>query len=468
MLDDFNRADGAPGANWVQAIAAYSVPPISGNALSWPQYPSAAWATPFAADQFASTKIVAPAVGCALLLRLTNEATGTETCYAVACQNQSPFPAELFKVVGGVITSLGYSNFVMEATDVYVKAQIVGNVITLFGSTDGVTWTQRQVWTDSSILGSGKIGVYAQNNGAGPYGKLDDFDGGVFTPDTPEPPPPTIELSHSTFDSVLAHLTIPAGVTRVWLSRRAGLTGDEVFVRGGVDLIVTPGTTLDLYDFEAPVGVPLTYFARGGNEVGDVSTTPSTDTIELEADPSDDPWLVDVGQPLNTQRVIVVSLAELAYSVPAAVHKVIGRRAPIVTSDYAQTPTFQLVFATGTDDEREQARATLGNAMPVLVRTPPEQGVGNLYLSVLGWTETRPSRLALHADRVFTVQAVQVDRPDPALFVPVTLIETYAGVLDSYDDYGDVRSSRESYAALLITYAAAPGGSTEPWPPDDA
>jgi energy-coupling factor transporter ATP-binding protein EcfA2 len=124
------------------------------------------------------------------------------------------------------------------------------------------------------------------------------------------------------------------------------------------------------------------------------------------------------------------------------------------------------IIAAGTRDEL--VRSTLGDGMPVLLRTPPEQGVGSMYLAVLGWTEQRPSRLAQHADRLFRVKAQEVDRPDPKLFVPTTLIATYADVVADYDDYADVKARRETYDALLVTYGELAGGTVEPWPPRDA
>ena len=76
VLDDFNRADGAPGANWAQAVSAYSIPNIVSNELSWPQYPSGYWITSFAANQYVSVKKIGIG-GCSLLLRVTNPNTGT-------------------------------------------------------------------------------------------------------------------------------------------------------------------------------------------------------------------------------------------------------------------------------------------------------------------------------------------------------------------------------------------------------
>ena len=48
-------------------------------------------------------------------------------------------------------------------------------------------------------------------------------------------------------------------------------------------------------------------------------------------------------------------------------HSIIGRRTPIISGDVAHTPSFELAFLTDTDDDREQARAALGNGVPVLL-----------------------------------------------------------------------------------------------------
>ena len=279
------------------------------------------------------------------------------------------------------------------------------------------------------------------------------------------PPPPGLVLAAHAFDAVRATLTIPAGVTRVWLRRRSP-SGVEEFVRGVSGLAVTPSTVLEVYDYEAPIGVELEYRASSANASGETSSTDTVATITVPASSSDDPWLVNIGQPTNTMQVAVESLAELEYGVLVGVHHVIGRRAPIVTSDVAPTPAFELVFSTETEGQRDRARATLGDGMPVLLRTPPEHGVGSSYFSVLSWSEQRPSRLALHADRRFRVRAQEVDRPDAKLFVPTTLIASYGTVLADYDDYGDVEARAETYAALLFTYGGP--GTVEPWPPEDA
>ena len=63
---------------------------------------------------------------------------------------------------------------------------------------------------------------------------------------------------------------------------------------------------------------------------------------------------------------------------------------------------------------RDRAQRALSTGVPVLLRTPPEQGVGELYLAVTSYVEQRPSRLAQHPDRRFVVRGQEVDAPEVA------------------------------------------------------
>jgi hypothetical protein len=93
-----------------------------------------------------------------------------------------------------------------------------------------------------------------------------------------------------------------------------------------------------------------------------------------------------------------------------------------VTTDVAKAPAFELAFVTLDEVGRDRARATLATGVPVLLRTPPEQGVGDLYLSVTSYVEQRPSRIALHSERRFIVQGQEVDPPAPSLYAPAEAV----------------------------------------------
>lgn len=270
------------------------------------------------------------------------------------------------------------------------------------------------------------------------------------------------------YDAVIVTVAVPATATTLWVWR-TGPSGIVAYVRGAQEATVTPSSSVVVSDYEAPLGVTLTYHAQVANAAGELSPATTT-TVTVPSSATDDPWLVDIAYVANTQRVMVESLPELKHAIDAAVHWVIARRAPIVTSDVARTAEFELTFVVADDDAAVRARNTLGNGIPCLLRTPPEQGVGNLYLSVIEFSERRAGRLALHPDRRFVVSAVQVQRPDPLVYLPVGVPNTYLEVEQSYATYALLEADNATYEELQYkrpSGAEPPPATPMPWPPED-
>lgn len=215
----------------------------------------------------------------------------------------------------------------------------------------------------------------------------------------------------SSTDAVVLVVTPPVGATSLFLSRH-GPSSSEAYVRGCAPLALTGGA-VTVRDYEAPIGVALVYTAHVTDAT---SSSDATTTITVPSQGCSDTWLTDLGVSANTQRIIIESLQELSYDVPVGVHWIIDRRSPITSGDVAHTPTFELNFLTETEQQRLKARAALGNGTPVLLRTPPEDGIGSVYFTVTGWREQRIVNQATVTDRRFAVSGVQVDRPDPMLF----------------------------------------------------
>jgi len=272
-------------------------------------------------------------------------------------------------------------------------------------------------------------------------------------------------LALGPFDSVIATIAIPNNYGGHLHVTRTGPSGVEAAVRGYGPYVIADGEdTVAIRDYEAPLGVPLTY--RYWLEEG-WGVDPGSEVITVPATKSDDPWLTDLVRPTNTQRVTLQALPELGYAAQTGVHWILNRRTPIFAGDVANTPTFELTFVVADEAARQRARATLGNGVPILLRTPIEQGVGNLYFAVPSWREQRVSRLALHGDRRFVVSAVQVDRPDPSLYVPIPPM-TYRRLRETHDTYADVKAAYATYDALLYDYDAQVGpADVQPWPPRD-
>jgi hypothetical protein len=268
----------------------------------------------------------------------------------------------------------------------------------------------------------------------------------------------------ATLDAVIATVTVPAGATYVYIFR-TGPSGVGAYLRGFNPATVAPSSTAIAHDYEAAIGVPLVYTAFVADATGAQSPA-VTATVTVPSQGCSDTWLTDIAAPANTQRVILERLDELAYEAASGVHHVLNRRTPIVTSDVAHTPTFELNVLTETDAEREKARAALGNGVPILLRTPPENGIGNVYFVVTDWKEQRIVNAATVQDRRFVLTCTQVDRPDPILYVP-DYVASYNAIRNTYRDYAALLAARPTYDAVLHDPTSAAAAAIVPWPPDD-
>jgi hypothetical protein len=103
------------------------------------------------------------------------------------------------------------------------------------------------------------------------------------------------------------------GVTRVGPSSQAAA------VRGWDDQQVSAANVL-IRDFEAPIGVPVTYTVTGHDSGGAVVDT-STLTLTVTSAGCSDTWLNDLARVGNTMRILIEALPELDYKIPAAVHE---------------------------------------------------------------------------------------------------------------------------------------------------
>jgi hypothetical protein len=256
---------------------------------------------------------------------------------------------------------------------------------------------------------------------------------------------------------------MPADGLRVSFTR-VGPSGVPAGVRGWVDQPASPGEVI-ARDFEPPIGVEITYTVQAFDAAGTVLDM-QTVTLTIPSDGCSDTWLNDLARVTNTLQIVIEELPELEYVVPTTTHEVIARRDPIVSSDIAHTPSFELSFITDTLAQRDQARDLLGNGVPVLLRTPPEHGIGNLYFAVTDYKEQRIVTSGTMPARVFVVDGRQVQRPDPTLYIPLG-VATYQHVKSTFATYAVLVTERASYDAVLYDWAGAEPTDIVPWLPDD-
>ena len=169
----------------------------------------------------------------------------------------------------------------------------------------------------------------------------------------------------------------------------------------------------------------LTYTATvydGGAAVGTASASFRVAYADCDA------WFVDLARPTNSLELTIESMRELAFGIPVGVHRVLDRPAPVLTSLPAWTPTTELIVLDGhARGARPNPARCSGRGYPFLLRTDPAQGIGSVYFGVTEFVEERILTSGYAAQRRFRAACVEVERPDPFIYVPLAP-NTYANV----------------------------------------
>ena len=254
---------------------------------------------------------------------------------------------------------------------------------------------------------------------------------------------------------------VPAGADTFTVTRTAP-SGNKAGVRGAVNAPVSIPTEI-VRDWEVPLDIAVTYTVTVYDGATVVGTATATFTAAWGECPA---WLVDLARPTNSLPLTIESMDELDFASAVGVHRILNRRAPVLTSLPAWTPSSELNVLTDTLSERDQVRNLLGSGYPFLLRTSPDQGIGNMYLGVTDFVEERFLRPGDAPARRFKVSVIQVERPDPAIFVP-TPPNTYANVKATFATYAALLAAVGTYDALLYTFTGIDASPVIPWLPDD-
>ena len=273
----------------------------------------------------------------------------------------------------------------------------------------------------------------------------------------------SVALEPVKLGAILTASGLPAGTTTLTIERTSP-SGAVAGVRGAVGVATGGASSFTAHDYELPLDTTVSYkvtaYNASGASLGTASAIFSIVYGLCEA------WLVDIARPTNSLQLVIESMVELDFGLPSGIHRVLDRRAPVVTALPAWTPSSELVVLTETLQERDQLRALLGSGYPFLLRTEPEQGIGNMYLALSEFVEERFLTPGVASERRFRISVVQVERPDPQVYVPVAP-NTYANVKASFATYAALKAGVASYGDLAYIYPPGTTSPIIPWLPDD-
>ena len=239
-----------------------------------------------------------------------------------------------------------------------------------------------------------------------------------------------------------------ASTITVW---RVTADGNRTLVRGVSGLIDAATLTSDVLvieDYEAPLGVPVHYYAE--TRTGATLTgSRTTDTVTLtEGDPNE-VWLKDPGQPQRNLKVLVKAAPNWQRSIGQAEYRVRGRRNSVVLSDVRNGLEGDLVIWTRTDAERTGLHWILDSGNTLFWQAASGHGVDDMYVNVGQATEGRTGGTALEPWREWTLPLRQADMP-VTVGVAGSAGRTWQDVFTEFATWGDVLAAYATWEDVLF------------------
>jgi hypothetical protein len=196
--------------------------------------------------------------------------------------------------------------------------------------------------------------------------------------------------------------------------QRVAADGTRTLVRGPAGLIERQSITSDLLiveDHEAPFGIQFYYAMTIRDSDGAVVSTRSSGPVTLVLADLNEAWLKDPSMPQRNLRVLVQRAPDWARPIEQAVHRVRGRRNPIVLSGVRGGLEGELAIWTRSDEERQALHLLLDSGNTLLWQAAPGMGASDLYVSVAQISEARVGALAQEPWRAWTLPLTQQDMP---------------------------------------------------------
>ncbi|MEU0200937.1 MULTISPECIES: hypothetical protein [unclassified Streptomyces] len=195
---------------------------------------------------------------------------------------------------------------------------------------------------------------------------------------------------------------------------RTAADGSRTLVRGAnglIDMQLITSDLLILEDHEAPMGTAVAYNIVIRNADGTTASTRSSTPVALQLADVNEAWLKDPSMPQRNLKVVVQRAPDWARPIEQAVHRVRGRRNPVVLSGVRGGLEGELAIWTRSDEERQALHLLLDSGNTLLWQAAPGMGVSDMYVSVAQISEARVGALAQELWRAWTLPLTEQDMP---------------------------------------------------------
>ncbi|MFB7605298.1 hypothetical protein [Streptomyces gardneri] len=221
--------------------------------------------------------------------------------------------------------------------------------------------------------------------------------------------------------------------------------GRRTFVRGPsglIDGVTITSSSVVVEDYEAPLGVPVYYYAETLAPGATLAGTHTTSSVTINLADVNEAWLKDPGNPQRNLRVLVKAGPDWQRAISQAEYRVRGRRNSVVLSDVRGGLEGGLAVWTRTDEERDALHWILDSGNVLLWQAMPGMGVSDMYVNVGEAAEARVRQYAPEPWREWQLPLRQADMP------------TTVGVAGSAGrTWQDVLTENATWTDVLTRYA---------------
>ncbi|MFE0039446.1 hypothetical protein [Streptomyces sp. NPDC059015] len=228
--------------------------------------------------------------------------------------------------------------------------------------------------------------------------------------------------------------------------------GNRTLVRGPNGLIEGELITADVLvveDYEAPLGVPVDYYAEARNSSNIVTAFRDSATVILDPGDVQYGWLKDPGNPQRNCHVMIARAPDWQRPIQQAEYRVRGRRDSVIHSDVRGGLEGDLVVYTQDDDERERLHWLLDPGNVLLWQAAPGHGVSDMYVSVGQVVEARAGGPATDPWRTWTLPLKEVANPT-TVGIAGSAGRTWQDILTENTTWGDLLTRYATWEDVLF------------------
>lgn len=241
------------------------------------------------------------------------------------------------------------------------------------------------------------------------------------------------------------------GLLSVW---RSGADGVRTLVRGPsglLDQAPITAETVVIEDYEAPLGVAVSYYAEVRDSAGKVVETETWGAQTIPAPGISMCWLKDPGNPQRNMTLMVPADGGPDWTQPVdqAAYVVKGRRNKVTRSGIRNGDEGDLHLWTQSDDERTALDLLLSSGNVLLWQTAPTAGVGDKYVAVGQVTKARAGQDADDPWRTWTLPLVEADMP-VTTGVNGSAGRTWQDILTEFGTWAEVRDTFATWEDVFL------------------